>query len=210
MVRPAFAFSVLLLACSMSSAAIIYAPVQYQYRDSVMSAPAFYYGGDNPQVLEQGEIFQQRYNMGPTIRGRSTNTTYIGTSYATEGRFGFNLAPVGIVNIPPAVTYSDVLPAGVNAYPYGFSAADARNQAYASVPLSFRKGDLLASAIATPDGHLVVPASAPLPGSIEIKPYRAPTTQPATAPSTEPILIIPKGLLKKHIRSNSATVALAR
>lgn len=211
MVRPALSLVALMTFGSIASAAIIYEPVQYQYRDPAMSAPAFYYGGSNPLVFDLGAAAQERYNSGPTIRGHGTNTTYIVPSYSTEGRFGFNLAPAGIANVSPVVTYSDLLPAGVNAYPYGFSASDARNAAYAKVPLSFRKGDLIASAIPLPDGSLVVPPDAPLPGTIEIKPYHAPTTQPAAVPSTEPILIIPKGLLKKNpAASGSTTVVMSK
>lgn len=211
MLKPALTLGLLLSFGSLAPAAIIYAPVQYQYRDPAMSAPAFYYGGSNPVVFDQAALQQQRYNMGPTIRGTSTNTTYIGTSYATEGRFAYALNRTGIANISPAVTYTDLLPAGVNAYPYGYSPTDARNDAYANAPLYFRKGDLLASGYRTPDGSIVVPAEAPLPGTVEVRPAHAPTTQPATEPAaSQPILIIPKGLLKKKLNSSSTPLASAK
>jgi hypothetical protein len=55
---------------------------------------------------------------------------------------------------------------------------------------------------------LIVPAQAPLPGTIQIKPYHAPATQPATAPSSQPILIIPKGRLNQRLKSDAAPLAL--
>jgi len=212
MVRPSLMCGLILVLAPFASAAIIYEPVQYQYRDPVAEAPPFYYGGTRVNVFDAGALQQQRYNMGPTIRGRSSNTTYITTSYASEGRFAFAQNRTGIAGISPVVTYTDLLPAGVNAYPYGFSASDARNEAYANVPLYFRKADLLASGYQTPDGGVIVPAAAPLPGTIEIKPAHGngPTTQPATAPTTSPILIIPKGLLNKPLKSNPTPVAMAR
>jgi hypothetical protein len=203
MLRAALAIFLFMMVGSMASAAIIYAPVQYQYRDPVMSAPTFYYGGSDPLVFEQAVAHQQRFNTGPSSH-------YIGTSYAREGRFGFNVTNNAMLNTLQ-VTYSDLLPTGINAYPQGFSISDARNAAYANVPLYFRKRDLLASAYRTADGHVIVPAQAPLPGTIEIKPMHAPTTQPATSPAEpSPILIIPKRLLNKPLNAGATPVALAR
>lgn len=205
MLRTSLATCLIALMGSTASAAVIYAPVQYQYRDPYMNAPAFYYGGSDPQVFDAAANRQQRFNMGPS-------GYYIGTSYAREGRFGFNLVPSTITNVLP-VTYTDLMAPGINAYPYGFSVSDARNAAYANVPLYFRKRDLLASAYRTDDGHLVVPAQAPLPGTIQITPsHHAPTTQPASAPTTtpSPILIIPKGLLNKPLNAPTTPVAVAK
>ena len=203
MLRTAVVMGLLVLLGSMASAAIIYEPVQYQYRDPLMSAPAFYYGGSDPLVFEQAAARQQRFNTGPSVH-------YITTSYAREGRYGYNVTNNAMLNTLP-VTYSDVLPSGINAYPQGFSIADASNAAYASVPLYFRKRDLLASAYRTPDGNVIVPAQAPLPGTIEIRPHHAPTTQPSTAPTAtepSPILIIPKRLLNKPLNAGATPVAL--
>jgi hypothetical protein len=204
MLRSALAICLFATLGSAASAAIVYAPVQYEYRDPSMNAPAFYYGGSDPAVFDRALMWQQRFNMGPSNH-------YIGTSYAREGRFAFNGLNSTITNVFP-VTYTDLLPAGINAYPQGFSISDARNAAYANVPLYFRKRDLLASAYRTPDGHLLVPAEAPLPGTIEIKPSHGPTTQPATAPTTtpSPIMIIPKRLLDKKLNSPATPVAVAK
>lgn len=202
MLRSALAMGLLVMLGSAASAAVIYAPVQYEYRDPAMNAPPFYYGGSDPLVFDRAIMWQQRFNMGPSNH-------YITTSYAREGRFAYNVLNSTITNVSP-ITYTDLLPPGINAYPHGFSIADARHAAYANVPLYFRKRDLLASAYRTPDGHLVVPSDAP--GTIEIKPMHGPTTRPATEPTTtpSPILIIPKGLLQKRLHPAPANVALAK
>jgi hypothetical protein len=204
MLRSSLAICLLVILGSTVSAAVIYAPVQYQYRDPYMNAPAFYYGGSDPQVFDEAANRQERFNMGPSLH-------YIGTSYAQEGRFAYNLANSTVTNVLP-VTYTDLIAPGINAYPYGFSISDARNAAYANVPLYFRKRDLLASAYRAPDGNVIVPAQAPLPGTIEITPSHGPTTQPATAPTTTPtpILIIPKRLLKKSLNAPNTPVAVAK
>ena len=44
---------------------------------------------------------------------------------------------------------------------FGYTPADARNEAYSNTPTYFRKADLLANAVVTPDGTRVVPALAP-------------------------------------------------
>lgn len=202
MFRSSLAFCLLVILGSAASAAVIYAPVQYQYRDLYMNAPAFYYGGSDPQVFDEAANRQERFNMGPSLH-------YIGTSYAREGRFAYNLANSTVTNVLP-VTYTDLKAPGVNAYPYGFSISDARNTAYANVPLYFRKRDLMASAYRAPDGNVIVPAQAP--GTIEITPSHGPTTQPATVPATtpSPILIIPKSLLKKSLNAPTTPVAVAK
>lgn len=204
MIRASLAVCLLGIVSSAASAAVIYAPVQYQYRDPSMNAPAFYYGGSDPQVFDEAANRQQRFNTGPSGH-------YIGTSYAGEGRFAYNLANSTIANVLP-VTYTDAMAPGINAYPYGFSISDARNAAYANVPLYFRKRDLMASAYVAQDGNVIVPVQAPLPGTIEIKPSHGATTQPATAPTTtpSPILIIPKGLLKKSVNPSNTPMAMAK
>jgi len=199
MIRAVLALILLGLLVSAAPAAIVYAPVQYQYRDPVYGHPTFYYGGSNPLVFEYGGLYQQRYHI-------SANPKHdIAISLATEGRFGYNLMHHGLIN-STVLTYTDLLAPGINAYPYGFSVDDARNEAYANVPLYYRKSDLMASAYRAPDGNIIVPAQAPLPGTIQIMPYHAPTTQPsaqASPPSQpQPILIIPKGLLNKPLNSS--------
>jgi hypothetical protein len=188
---------------SVASAAIVYEPVQYQYRDPVYGRPVFYYGGSNPAVFAAAANQQQRWHLGSSIRN-------IGFGEQFVGRIGDDLLHHGLPgNIP--MTFSDLFPPYMNAWPMGFTADDARNEAYANVPLYFRKADLMESAVMLPDGNIHVPAQAPLPGTIQIMPYHPPTTQPATTtPASGPILIIPKGLLNKKLNSNPPPVVLAQ
>lgn len=203
MFRTVLMFCLIVICSSAASAAIIYAPVQYQYRDPANNGPAFYYGGGDPAVIGNGTLQQRRYSLPGPIHPT-------GGKYLAEGRLGFDPLPSGILENRPAVTYTDLLAPGINAYPYGFSVDDARNEAYSNSPLYFRKRDLLRSAYQAPDGNIMVPAGAPAAGTIEIKPYHAPTTQPSSQPTAEPILIIPKGLLNKPLRQQSTPVASAR
>ncbi|MGD1277354.1 MAG: hypothetical protein ABR964_09035 [Tepidisphaeraceae bacterium] len=80
--------------------------------------------------------------------------------------------------------YTDQLP-DLNAALYGWTTADARNEAYASVARYFRKADLLLCGVVQPDGTIVVPAAAQL--------AVAPKLDPGAAPATATILIIPGG-----------------
>ena len=187
---------------SVASAAIVYEPVQYQYRDPVYGNPVFYYGGSNPAVIAGGINFQQRYHIGSPIRNIAFNDSFVAP-------FSNNLLTHGLQGSMPA-TYTDILGPRINAWPLGFTPEDARNEAYANVPRYLRKADMLQSAFVTPDGHAFVPPQAPLPGMIEIMPYHAPTTQPAMSqPTSGPILIIPKGLLDKKLNAKPTPVASA-
>jgi hypothetical protein len=99
----------------------------------------------------------------------------------------------------PAV-FTDCVPFRDASY-FGYTPADARNEAYANAPTYFRKADLLESAIPTATGGWVVPANAP---TYIVAPrhhsYRAVRT---TAPAvTRPgqVIIIPKRLMDKKVK----------
>ncbi|HXE52238.1 MAG TPA: hypothetical protein VN541_04450 [Tepidisphaeraceae bacterium] len=205
MFKGVLASMALMMVGSVASAAIVYEPVQYQYRDPYGNGHAFYYGGSNPAVLESGAYYQQFHSMGMDP-GRANFTR------DEHGwRFMYDIVHHDQFDSNYDVTYTDLLPPGVNARPYRFTQGDARNEAYANVPLYFRKRDLLASAVRGPDGHLIVPAQAPLPGTIDIHPYHGPNTMPASTKSEpQPILIIPKRLLNKPLNSKPAPVASAQ
>ena len=199
MFRPVFAVCALALASAASSAAIVYEPVQTQYRDPVYGRPTVYYGGNNPLVLQQIRNLQARYNA-------ATDPTNVGISLGREGRFGYNLVHPRLTTPIPYV-YTDLLPVGVNAFPYGFNENDAHNEAMSKVQLYFRMADLRGHREA--DGSIVVPAIQPR-GMIDIHPVRPAATQPATeASAPQPILIIPKSLLKKKLNSPSDPQARA-
>jgi len=158
------AVSVLLVSSS-ASAQVIYEPVQYQYKASQY----YYYGGTNPAVHE-----------------------YAASPVGGAGRWGrangyaFVSATRAVVN-EPLRAFTDGLPF-TNAAIYGFTPADASNEANFNLPRYFRKGDLLNAAVPV-DGAFVVPAQAqPIRFDRDTVRYTRPN--PATAP--RPMMIIPK------------------
>lgn len=201
--RPVLASCLVLIVSPMCLAAIVYEPVRDQYRDPYCDTGTFYYGGHDPLVLHRARMLQRQFNIGP-----DANLDIV-SSFVTEGRFGYNLLHRRLIEGPPVVTYSDLLPSGTNAYPYGINPTDARNDSYASMPRYFTKRELLASAHVAHDGTIVVPANAPLPGTIEITP-QAPTTQPSTQSTVQPLMIIPKRLLNQPLKSSAQPVALGK
>lgn len=203
MFRTVLAALALMILGSAASAAIVYEPVQYQYRDPV-TGRAFYYGGSNPAVFEWGRWYQQFHNLGlDPSRANFTRDDH-------GWRFMYDIVHEEQFRTLHDVTYTDLLPPGVNARLYRFRQEDAQNEAYANVPLYYRKSDLLASAYRGPDGHVIVPAQAPLAGTIDIHPYNHATAQSSAHVSPQPILIIPKRLLNKPLNSKAAPVASAR
>lgn len=174
-----------------SFAAIVFEPVQYQYRDPAHDRPAFFYGGANPGVIIAGRIHQIRLQVGANpVRNIGFTETYVGSQASDLIHHS--------VSSDICVTYSDLLPAGVNAFVLGLTPDDARNDAYAATPRFFHVRDLMQSAIATPDGNIVVPPQ-PVPGSIQIMPMHKHAVAPTTQPATQPIIIFPKGLLDKKL-----------
>ena len=161
-----------LLAAEAAPAAVVYEPVQYQYQNQYAAGPGptFYYGGSNPIV------FDHMARVGCEQQG---------SLGSREGAGYYGLLRRDRWNTPPYV-FTDCIP-WTNAAIYGFSPADARNEASQNAPRYFRKADLLAAGVVRPDGTLVVAAHAqPIP-QIIIKPYNS-----ATRPAPRPILIIPK------------------
>lgn len=206
------ALALLVGVCAMAplaSAQVIFAPVQYQYGPH----PTFYYGGSNPRV------FERMAQAGALEYGNARTGWY-------EGVSGVGIITPRLTSHPPFRVFTDAIPY-VNAALYGYTPADARNEANANVPRYFVKADLVDAAVPeaiVPDASergyfekqrdrggvvissrvLVVPANAQPTGTIQILPYHrrpapAPQTQPAAAPTTEPrpLLIFPKKLLEK-------------
>ena len=161
-------------AVSSASAQIIYEPVRYQYGGQT----PFYYGGNDPDMFR----FAHR-------------------EYA-ESRNGFATAHGNVMthrevsSLAPHV-YVDHMPRA-NAAIYGYTADDARNDAYNNAPRYFRKKDLLAHAVQDSDGAWHVPAQVSTSshaGTIEIKPYVRPVTSP------HPVIVIPKEMLDRKIEA---------
>ena len=152
MLRRALSLGLLLALCSVSRGAVIYEPVQYQYR---CGSQVYYYGGRHPGIVADAER-------------RAYALRYSDPNYQPP-TFTFH------TDVTPPV-YSDAAPY-MNLSVYGYTATDAYNEANASVPRYFRKADLLAAGKLCADGNVVVPANAvPVP-----QPHvHAPTTRPAT------------------------------
>ena len=188
---------------SLATAAVIYEPVQYQYGDNVR----YYYGGNSPRVFAQGERLQSFYYQSGIVQGPylSHETSGIGNGYGdVNNSGGVGYLHFGLIGQAPYV-YSDAIPY-VNASVYGYTEVDARNDAYANVPRYFRMADLVG--VRDGAGNVIVPAQGLPRGTIDIHPAH-PTTQPASRPSAQPILIIPKRLLDKPLHPNKS-VADAR
>lgn len=134
----AAAVMLLLIVASSARAQVIYQPVQYQYSNGV----TYYYGGNNPSMHHYIEHVKCRNGYPSAITGHHYNSLR-----HTVGQIGEN-----------TFVFSDCLPYR-NAAVYGYTAADAHNEAMANMPLYFTKRDLLMSAVASPDGTLIVPAS---------------------------------------------------
>jgi len=184
------AFALALILPAMSFAAVIFEPVQYQYRDPVHDRPSFFYGGSDPAMIVAGRVHQIRMDLGANpIRNIGFSETYVGSQASDLIHHG--------VSGDICVTYSDLLPAGVNAFMLGVTPDDARNEAYAATPRFFHMRDLLQSAIVMPDGNVVVPPQA-MPGTIQVMPMHK-VAAPTTQPTSQPIIIIPKGLLDKKL-----------
>lgn len=177
-----------------ASAQVFYEPVQYQY--TLGDGRTFYYGGSNPAV------FDAAHRRLACVKSRAE---------LDESRFGYGVAYRGLIGEPPQRVYTDCLGAGREAYLYGYTSVDARNEANANVPTYYRKGDLIRGAVLDHDGTLVVPAQAPAgPPSMMIRSYRTddPTTKPLTQPATKPkaIIIIPKKRIEPAAQPTKAAI----
>ena len=176
----------LVVSCASSSfGQIIYEPVRYQYGDQ----NKFYYGGSDPRIIQQA--------MGPRDAagrwGRVHGYDFVSGNIDTHRE----------VCSEAERTYTDAL-GFQNARIYGFTATDARNEAYANIPTYFRKSDLLNAGV--PVGRMwVVPAQAqPIPSD----PNARITVTGGRAMAPRPIMVIPKKALEKDLtaKQNVASV----
>lgn len=168
-------------------AQVIYEPVRYQYETP--RGERYFYGGADPRV----------HAVAGSERCR-------GYSYATnthnfDGGNSFN-QPSPMSDRP--LIFTDCVPFR-DASRFGYTAADAQNEAYANAPTYFRKADLLESAIPTSTGGWVVPSTAPRYAPVVGGGYgkhRHPAARSTTSPASRPgqVIIIPKRLLDKKIK----------
>jgi hypothetical protein len=182
--------AVVLACASQSFGQVIYEPVRYQYGEQ----NKFYYGGSDPRIIDYGYGVRDaagRY-------GRVHGFDFVSGNIDTHRE----------VSNEPEHVYSDCL-GYQNARVYGFTATDARNEAYANIPTYFRKSDLLRAAVPG-DGAWVVPAQAqPIPANmgepmVRITPA---TTRGAMLP--KPLFIIPKKALEQKPKDNVANQNVA-
>jgi len=158
-------------------AQVVYEPVRYQYGGQ----NTYYYGGADPRIHEAAA-----WPSAP------------GTNWGRHNGFAFTSGNVHThreVATERTRTFTDAL--GIrNAFVHGFTANDARNEAMNSIPLYFRKIDMLRSA--QRDGRgFVVPAQwqrFAAPGTIEIRAWNRPARI-----NERPVLVVPKDMLEKKL-----------
>ena len=171
----AAAATLLLVVASSASAQTIYAPVQYQYSNGM----TYYYGGNDPSMHHYIEHVKCRNGYPSEITGR-----YYNNLRQTLGQIG-----------EQKYVFTDCLPYR-NAAVYGYSAEDARNEAYANVATYDTKRDMVNAGVVMPDGTLVVPAHGRSHDTMKMHPKTngnsSGTTQPSE-PKPRAIIIIPKG-----------------
>ena len=172
-------------------AQVIYEPIRYQYETP--RGERYFYGGVDPRVHQvAGSELCRGYSYGTNLHN-------------FDGGNSFN-QPSPMSYRP--VVFTDCVPFR-DAYRFGYTPADARNEAYANAPTYFRKADLLESAIPTHTGGWVVPASAPryAPAVTGYGAHRhAGVMRSTTSPASRPgqVIIIPKRLMDKKVKDLDA------
>jgi hypothetical protein len=173
------AFALAVSFISSATAQVIYSPVRYQY--STDHGATFYYGGDCPALLalaQHPDCLPLRLRTFGYIPLPRPQRDFI-------SKHPFDTTPV---------VYADCRLDAADA----LTVSDASNEAYARVPLYFRKADLVpptAVKAITPPPPAQTPAPSPH-ARIEIHPYiptppavpfdGPPHTQPAPSPTTRP------------------------
>jgi hypothetical protein len=165
------------------SAQIIYEPVQSQYS---AGGTTYYYGGSNPLV----HVYAAQPNSAGETWGRAHGWAFSASNMLSHREVSGEYERVFTDSYGNGLT---------DAHVAGFTADDARNEAYANQPRYFVKRDLLNAAHRDVDGTWVVPASAE-----PIRIYKSngtridSTSAPASMP--RPLMIIPKDQLEKPLR----------
>ena len=150
--------------------------MQYQYN---VQGTLYYYGGSDPRIQA---CASEPITPGQTwgrINGYAFASGGISTSRAVENE--------------PIRVFNDFFGC-FNAHFWGFTPADAMNDAYASVPRYFVKRDLLNAAVPSVGGGWTVPAQAQ-----PIRIYKSNGTRISDRPASmpRPLMIIPKDALEK-------------
>ncbi len=168
----ALAFVLCALFSAPAFAQIYYLPVQYQH---IAGSETFYYGGMNPYLHQYG-----------------VREAVIETIRSNQNEFNHRFARHSAV-------YSDVFPYR-DLTVYGFTSADAANEANWNQPRYYRKVDLLRAAVAQDDGSWLLAASArPVVRDTRPTDIRS-TTRAVPATRRGEIIIIPKNLLDRPLK----------
>jgi len=181
MLRSLVALSLFALLTSSATAQVIYEPVRYQH-DTGRSGQRYFYGGSDPRVhaVAQRELTCRVYGVG-NLHQFDGGNSFGQPSPMTDQQ----------------AVFTDCAPYQEASW-FGYTAADARNQAYANAPTYFRKGDLLDQAIRTLDGQVIVPASAP--ASLTRPRGTSPAPMPHYGLPQRGQIIIPKRLLDRPVK----------
>ena len=161
--------------CSSGSAQVLYEPVQYQYH---FASSSFYYGGTEARVFRYAAAAIQARDYSSVAR--TIHAVCRGYVYSGAGALGN-----GFENVHTGYR--------------SFTANDARNEAYASLPRYFRKRDLLAAAIPVEDGTWIVPAQ--LKPRMEIRVVRPFAVDAAPVVPKGTILILPRKFFEKKVKA---------
>jgi hypothetical protein len=176
-----------LLLSSNAFAQVVYEPIRYQHQTA--RGDVYYYGGSDPRV-----------HAVAGYDGLCRGYSYATNLHNFDGGNSFNQPSPFFYR--PAV-FTDCVPLR-DASRFGYTQADARNEAYANAPTYFRKADLLESAIPTYNGGWVVPANAPLyvaPPAMRHNGNGYSTTRTTTSPARPgQVIIIPKRLMDKKVK----------
>lgn len=185
----AFGTALLLFSSAAAHAQIFYEPVRAQYPSPYGQPPHYYYGGSDPRVSEFAQRYDSRFARGIEGKGSHIDAN------------GMQRIPVS----PTVRVYSDCAPF-VDLSQYGWTPADAINEANARMPLYYRRTD---SPPAGAPGVWVVPANGE--PSMQIEPPATPRAATVGAPKAAgTILIIPKRLLKPIPKPTDKVVASAQ
>lgn len=187
MLRHLAAAAALAFVSSSAFAQVIYQPVRSQF-DSGYGDRKYYYGGTDPRV----------HNFARYV----VNYGYATNLHRFDGGNSFG-QPSPLYGRD--VIFTDAIPFE-DASRFGFTPADAQNEANANAPLYFRKRDLINSALVMPDGSRVVPANGPLFVAPAVAPmYGSPSTQPMSSMMNPAkrgqIIIIPKKYLDQPLKN---------
>lgn len=186
MFRALVAFSFCALLSSPAFGQVFYQPVQSQFRTGTGDG-YYYYGGTDLRTHIAARSACPQYG-------------YANNLHHFDGGNSFG-QPSPMYDRTPV--YTDCMP-GRDAARFGYTAADAENEARANAARYFRKADELAAAIRLIDGARIVP---PTPVQVYVTPVAAAQSKLPGEASRGQIIIIPKKYLDRPLKDFIKTPA---